>query len=127
MTCSNCGTKITDDKKRICIHGITTDGSGINIGGKDFVICPVFCSKECLSGYFSNALDAINPKCDTCVDLYSILYGGLSCEDPRCPYVKELADRKCRSETWDRVVKRDGGFIKHVVKTSKKFYLGDKK
>ena len=73
MTCSNCGKKLerTDPKKRICIHGICCDGGGLWIGGKDFIVNPDFCSKECASEYFSNALDVITEKCNSCADLYS--------------------------------------------------------
>jgi len=125
--CSNCGEKLinTDPKKIIYIHGITGVGSGISFGGRDFVVSPSFCNKECACKYFSNASDVINDKCDSCGSIHGGLFNApLSCDDIRCPYVLEGKERERNKQMWDRVVKRDGGIIKHVLKTCKKFYFG---
>jgi hypothetical protein len=128
MFCSNCGKPLKefDEKQRICIHGVCNDGGGVSIGGKHFLVNPDLCCSKCAREYFTNALDAINDKCESCVDLYSASFFGeeLSCSDPRCPYIIVVKERKRRDEICKRVVERDGGWIKHIIKTCDKFYFG---
>jgi len=122
VNCSNCGKPITDNDKCIRVHGLGETGSGILIGRKDFVIVnPDFCSVECVTEYFSDALSVVNEKCDACSDPFTSRKP--SCDNPKCPYIKYFKERKRAQEMWDRVVKRDGGVTKHIFKTCKKFYF----
>jgi hypothetical protein len=128
MFCSNCGKylKNIDHKKTIVIHGLT-DGAGIAFGNRDFAVNPHFCTKECACEYFSDASDVISEKCGNCGDPYSTFMSKkLLCEDPRCPYIKENREYKLASEMRERVVKRDGGIVHHVIKTCIEHYFGDR-
>ena len=124
MYCSNCHKKITTDDKIISIrynaHG------GVYIGDIRYFYYSSFCSKECACKWFSEAYDIVNENCKNCNNC-NYTWGNtdkLLCKDPRCPKVKCAEEARIRNEISDRVIKRDGGFIRHVIKTCKKHYFG---
>jgi hypothetical protein len=123
MFCSNCHKKITTDDKKIISIRYDAQG-GIYIGDIRYMYSPDFCSKECAYKWFSDAYDVANENCENCNYTYWDNTDKLLCKDPRCPHVKCAEEGRIRNEISDRVIKRDGGFILHVIKTCKKHYFG---
>lgn len=123
MLCSNCHKKITPSDTKI-IHTRYDSFGGVHIGDIHYRYHLDFCSKECACNWISDASDAANEKCENCEYTYWENTDKLLCNHPKCPYQKCAEEARIRKRVSDATIKQDGGIIKHIFKTCKRFYFG---